>query len=929
MKHYQQDLKYRYKALKLTSPDEMLDCSSPEYINLTLNTDGNCSTTLAEIFNVQHNEKNVIVIRGGPGMGKSTLAINVCKCWAEGELLQLYHAVILLPLREKEIQDAKEVKDLLRILDDEMRKDVLKEIISKHGERICFIFEGFDELPTDLQKSSVFMKINADLPMCTLVYTTRPEAYHGELQHIATQVVTIEGFTEESVDKYILKTFQNEQKKAHDLKVQINSKPWIKNILHIPINVAIVCLIFFHSVISVLPDTLTEFYNILILRLILRHIKIRTTNKAKIEILKSLNDLPWQISDQFAQLCRIAFLGVLTRKMIFSSQDLVEMGIAAETVNGIGLLLVAPRVLVYGREKSYNFLHLTVQEFCAAWHLSKLSLKEEIKRFCDVNYLQMMMLFYSGITGLHNRAVLDSVLPYKQLNSKITYIQAHNALQYLYEAHNSDVCQTIGDHLGGRIHLNRHDTTPVLLSSMMHVINYFITEYKGRLAVIDMSLPNFVVADDLALLANSLVKRRELEYNTDDVVLNVSLLASRENTSMFYPSLLLAVENYPVAELYIDSIAQQGVLSLQFLLQLLCHSNALSVLGISRINIGLEGTLSLSTSIKISLRHLRMISCNLNLVVDEIGNLMSFCKSLLSANLSYNELGDHEVEKLTQHLTSISTLQCLDLSNNNITAVGINHLRGLMEADPLTLTSMELSCNPLKDEGVCLLLQTLKAPIEHIGLSCVEMTSSSCQSVANALHKVKSINLTVPDGPELIGLEIANTKLLENIELNDLNDSTHHRIINAVKQNNSIEILTLSYINVIADECVRDLCQFIKESKSIVELNIYCSLASPQILLSVAGSLAANNSLRYFDFSLDYEVGTYDHKNIKETVLEFLNRLPPVSALEELTLTVKGNYSKSDPYYLEFDFEVKINIDYEYHQNIEQRVKKINKIRSA
>ena len=179
-------------------------------------------------------------------MGKSTLAINVCKCWAEGELLQGYHAVILLPLREKEIQDAKEVKDLLLILDDQIRQDVLKEITSKHGQRICFIFEGFDELPTDLQKSSVFMKINTDLPMCTLVYIAHPEACE-KLRHIATWVVTIEGFTEESVHMYILKTFQDEQEKAHDLKVQINSKPWIRNILHIPINVAIVCLIDFLS----------------------------------------------------------------------------------------------------------------------------------------------------------------------------------------------------------------------------------------------------------------------------------------------------------------------------------------------------------------------------------------------------------------------------------------------------------------------------------------------------------------------------------------------------------------------------------------------------------------------------------------------------------------------------------------------------------
>ena len=527
MRNYQQYLKYRYKALKLTSPDEMLDCSSPEYINLALITHReNRSTTLAEIFDVQHNEKNVILIRGGPGMGKSTLAINICKCWAEGELLQAYHAVILLPLREKEIQDAKEVKDLLLILDKQIRRDVLKEITSKHGERICFIFEGFDELPTDLQKSSVFMKINMDLPMCTLVYTARLEAC-GELRHIATRVVTIEGFTEQSVNMYISKTFQNEQKEARELKAQINSKPWIKNILHTPINVAIVCLIFFHSAMSVLPDTLTELYNLLVLRLILRHIKMRTPNKVKIEMLKSLNDLPPEISDQFKQLCHIAFMGILQRKIIFSSQDIEKMDIAARNINGMGLLLVAPRVLVHGKERSYNFLHLTVQEFCAAWFLSESTfLKEQIKKFCDVNYLEMVMLFYSGITGLCDRAVLDGVLPYKQLNSKITSKQAHNVLQYLYEAHDSKVCQIVGDHLGGNIHL----TIPALLSDMMHVINYFIMEYKGRLAVIDMALLNFVKPDDLASLAKSLIKRGELQYNTDGVVLKVSLLASNENT---------------------------------------------------------------------------------------------------------------------------------------------------------------------------------------------------------------------------------------------------------------------------------------------------------------------------------------------------------------------------------------------------------------
>ena len=928
MNSYQQYLKYKYKALELISPDEMLDCSSTEYIDLTLIT----STTgtqesISEILNVQHNEKNIVLIEGAPGIGKSTLAISICKCWAEGRLLQAYHAVILLPLREKEIQDAKEVNDLLLILDDQTRREVFKEMIRKNGERICFIYEGFDELPTHLRKSSMFIEIHKWLPMSTLVYTARPEAC-SKLRAIATKNVTIKGFSKESVDKYILKTFDNDQEKADNLKVQINSKPWIKKILHIPINVAIVCLIFFHSESSVLPDTLTELYNVLILRLILRHLKIRTPNVAEIEILKSLNDLPAEFSDQFSQLCHIAIMGVLNRKIIFSSEDLQEMGIADKTINGMGLLLIAPRVLVYGREKSYNFLHLTLQEFCAAWHLSKLPIERQIyivKALCDIGYLEMMFLFYSGITGLRNREVLNSLLPYKQLKTEVTMRQASNILKFLYEAHDSDACQIVGDHLDGNVHLFYYDaTTPTIISDLMHVIKYFITEYKGKLALINMARPAFVVENDLALLANYLVKRRELQCNNDGVVLKLSFLVLPENASKF---IFLAVKSYSITEICIDTVTLQGKLSLQFLLQLLCFNNALTVLNINNIIISLEGELDFSNCSNISLRKLIITRSDLIPVVDEIGKLLSFCKSISFANFSCNELGDPEIEKLVQHLKSDSTLQYLDLSCNNITVVGINHLKGLIATNPLTLTSIELSNNPLKDEGVHLLLQMLTVPMEHIGLNCVEMTSSSCQYVANALHQIKSISLTVPDEPEVIGVGIAESNMLESVSLNITNYDIHSKIMSGIKQTISIKELALHYNNCDADKCVEDLCLFIKDNKSVTELSIDCSTASPQILLAVVDSLATNASIKQFDFNLIYELDTFNHKDIKEVVLQFLKRLSPVSILEYIALDVHGDYySEYDPVTID---ELKINVDYDYHQEIEQCVRQINETRNT
>ena len=49
--------------------------------------------------------------------------------------------------------------------------------------------------------------------------------------------------------------------------------------------------------------------------------------------------------------------------MIFSSHELQNIGIAQEKMSDLGLLVTVPSTSVHGRDKSYNFLHKTLQEF--------------------------------------------------------------------------------------------------------------------------------------------------------------------------------------------------------------------------------------------------------------------------------------------------------------------------------------------------------------------------------------------------------------------------------------------------------------------------------------------------------------------------------------------------------------------------------------
>ena len=83
--------------MELTSIDKKLDCSTSQYVNLLLEevdnqekvniTPGN-KVTVAEALDIKGEKKKIVLIKGNPGMGKSILAINVCKCWAKGSLLQ-------------------------------------------------------------------------------------------------------------------------------------------------------------------------------------------------------------------------------------------------------------------------------------------------------------------------------------------------------------------------------------------------------------------------------------------------------------------------------------------------------------------------------------------------------------------------------------------------------------------------------------------------------------------------------------------------------------------------------------------------------------------------------------------------------------------------------------------------------------------------
>ena len=95
------------------------------------------------------NDRQVILVEGVGGMGKTSLAYQYAQKWAEGKL-STFDAVALVRLRELNEHDICEVdRILLHLLflatGNSISKDMVRYIVDK--QKILLILDGWDESP--------------------------------------------------------------------------------------------------------------------------------------------------------------------------------------------------------------------------------------------------------------------------------------------------------------------------------------------------------------------------------------------------------------------------------------------------------------------------------------------------------------------------------------------------------------------------------------------------------------------------------------------------------------------------------------------------------------------------------------------------------------------------------------------------------------
>ena len=233
---------------------------------------------LHEIFLPTENGKQQlkILMDGAPGVGKSTLSRKVCKDWASGQLLQQYHLVILLALRQASIREAKSIEDLIEADNPHLKQQVIRHIQETSGEHVLLILDGYDELSNeDRTQKSLFLDIvqGNKFPKCSVLVTSRPYAsdYLQQLQSINRHVEVL-GFTEEQIEHCIIDNIPDKIK-ATELVQTLKERQDIASLCYIPLNCAIVLYVYEREQCT-LPRTLTKLYEKFIVNALKRHAKV-------------------------------------------------------------------------------------------------------------------------------------------------------------------------------------------------------------------------------------------------------------------------------------------------------------------------------------------------------------------------------------------------------------------------------------------------------------------------------------------------------------------------------------------------------------------------------------------------------------------------------------------------------------------------------
>ena len=698
----------------------------------------------------RHDRQKLVLIEGAPGVGKTTFSWEFCRKWGRGEILEDHSLLLLLPLRDNNLKQAKTLSDLFYHPNSELQPAVVQEVTSNQGQGVAIWLEAWDELDHEpREKASVFLDLihGRILPLATVFVTSRPwasEHLRENYEHRITQHVEVLTSAKDQIEHYISKAEAEAQPSSFAAKFTdyLSSNPVIRAAMYTPVTAKMAAEVFTSSLHtkSPPPTTMTELFTAFTLKTLVDHLSTHHNQQLKVT---TFSDLPTDVYKQFQDLCRMAYEGILNRQQLVFSAAHLPTGFAP-----LGLMQEVSQLYAESRASSYHFIHLTLQEYLAAIHISQLPAHEQTKLFQEhVNsgHFKMTMRFLAGQTKLAN------IPPDITMDRKLNYFH------FLFEAKDiSMTARTLGSDM--MYVRSRYSWTPLDYYVMGHAISHskcpwrlnFIlsldddkfelfcqgcaapggTGYRGNIShtklwhndITSKSIQSFV-----NLPTHILQNMRELELDDNKLDGSACDLLAKAVPSMTRLEELRLQHNplgsggaVEVIKALCGSEVKQlwlantgiGVPDCEALCELLKSSHSLEYLAIQLNNLSSESVASIITGLShnSSLKILDISNSHFSMAnVDSLASVLkdhSKC-TLTEFNLQDCHISSEGAVELAAVLCKNSTLKYLDLNHNPIGVEGASSMSDMLQHNT-SLEYLHLHDDSVGEEGVHQLINSLK-----------------------------------------------------------------------------------------------------------------------------------------------------------------------------------------------------------------------------
>ena len=430
----------------------------------------------------------LVLMEGRPGCGKTTLMHKLSQDWEKKEILAS-HLFFLVHFRRFSNRADIKLSDILRSVSGNFTDDDIQQMCAhiekSSGKGVVFALDGLDDYSPELKDNLLYKLIKREcLPNSVVIVASRPAASQ-KFRKYATKHVEVLGFLKPQIQEYIESYFNDYPDKAQGLLRYLEHHLNVMHMCYLPLHSAMVTYLYDMEGAN-LPQTETEIYKHFTLWTLIRSFKKQNDDPDAPFIINDFDDLSQENKKIFDLILKLAFHATVHSKQVFTrnevikhiSEQLPSSG-SGNNENSLGLIIVDRYFVKYGLDEIYTFLHLTFQEFLAAWFVANQDELEQatiLKTHGSKENLAEVWKFYcgSGRCSSENFKLLLDESKQIQTNRSRKKKDFSSILLHLhcaYESQQEEKCHQIMETYDSSIMLDNNSLNPIDMTALGYVVN--------------------------------------------------------------------------------------------------------------------------------------------------------------------------------------------------------------------------------------------------------------------------------------------------------------------------------------------------------------------------------------------------------------------------------------------------------------------------